>query len=97
MRFSSEDSVRLAAVDALKLRRDKDYTATLAQGLRYPLPAVARRAADAVVRLERADLVPQLVDLLAQPDPRLPVTELVGNKKVPVVRLLRCVRASCPL
>jgi hypothetical protein len=86
--FSAEDEVRQAAVDALKVRRERDYTDVLLNGLRYPWPAVARRAADALVKLERADLVPQLVDLLDEPDPRAPAVREVGTKKVPVVREL---------
>jgi len=86
--FSAEDEVRLPALEALKLRRERDYTALLIQGFRYPLPAVARHAAEAAVRLERADLVPQLVDLLEKGDPRLPAVQAVGNKKLPVVREL---------
>jgi hypothetical protein len=86
--FSAEDEVRAAALDALKVRRERDYTAILIQGLRYPLPAVARRASEALVKLERTDLVAQLVDLLDEPDPRAPVFKEVNNKRVPVVREL---------
>jgi hypothetical protein len=84
--FSAEDEVRKAAVDALKLRRERDYTDILVQGLRYPLPAVARRAGEAVVKLERNDLLPKLVDLLEEPDPRAPTVKEVNDKRVPVVR-----------
>jgi hypothetical protein len=84
--FSAEDEVRKAAVDALKLRRERDYTDILVQGLHYPLPAVARRAGEAVVRLERNDLLPKLVDLLEEPDPRTPTVKEVNDKRVPVVR-----------
>jgi hypothetical protein len=86
--FSSEDGVREAAVDALKVRRERDYTDVLVKGLSYPWPAVARRAADAVVKLERHDLLPQLVSVLEEPDPRAPRIEEVERKKVPVVREL---------
>jgi hypothetical protein len=86
--FSNEDEVRLAAVDALKVRRERDYTEVLVRGLRYPWPAVARRAADAAVRLERADLVAELVALLEEPDPRAPAVKEVNGKPVSVVREL---------
>jgi len=86
--FSSEDEVRASALDALKVRRERDYTAILLQGLRYPLPVVARRASEAMVKLERTDLVAQLVDLLDEPDPRAPVVKEVNNKRMPVVREL---------
>ena len=83
--FSAEDEVRVAAIHALKLRREKDYAPTLVQGFRYPLPEVAKCAADALIRLECTAAVPQLVDLLDEPDPRLPVTKEVEGKKVAVV------------
>jgi hypothetical protein len=86
--FSTEDEVRGAAVEALKVRRERDYTDVLLRALRYPWPAVARRAGDAVVKLERSDLLPQLVDMLDEPDPRLPVIQEIDKKKVPVVHEL---------
>jgi hypothetical protein len=86
--FSPEDEVRLAAIDSLKVRREKDYTDIILRGLRYPWPAVAKRAADAVARLGRTDLVPELVAVLEEGDPRLPATKDVDGKKVAVVREL---------
>jgi hypothetical protein len=71
--FSEEKDVRDAALRALKLRCERDYTEMLTEGLRYPWPPVAERAADAIIKLERKDLIPTLVGLLAQPDPRRPV------------------------
>ena len=90
--FSAEEEVRLPAIAALQLRRERDYTPILMQGLRYPLPAVARRAAEALVRLDRADVVPQLVALLDEPDPRLPVAEEIKGAKVKVVTELTRVK-----
>jgi len=86
--FSAEDEVRQTAVEALKVRRERDYTEVLLAGLRYPLPAVAKRAGDALVRLERTDLLARLVEVLDEPDPRLPVVQEVDGKKVPAVREL---------
>jgi hypothetical protein len=86
--FAGEEDVRGAALEALKIRREKDYTDILLQGLRYPWPPVAKRASEAVVKLERSDLVPQLIDLLDEPDARAPVLQEVNKKKVPVVREL---------
>src|SRR5262249_15392687 len=86
--FSAEEEVRRAAVDALQVRRERDYTAILLEGFRYPLPAVARRAAEALIKLERKAVLPQLVPLLDEPDPRAPTVQEVNGKKVPVVREL---------
>jgi hypothetical protein len=86
--FSAEEEVRRAAVDALQVRRERDYTAILLEGFRYPLSAVARRAADALVKLDRKDLIPQLVAMLDEPDPRAPTVGEVDGKKVPMVREL---------
>src|SRR5262249_36535291 len=73
--FAADESVRAAAIEGLSVRRERDYTAVLAEGLRYPWPAAARNAADAIVALGRKDLAPQLVALLDAPDPRGPRTE----------------------
>jgi hypothetical protein len=84
--FSPEEEVRAAAIEGLKLRRERDYTDILLQGFRYPLPAVSKRAAEALVKLERNDLIPNLVEVLERPDPRLPVTEKRDGKEVTFVR-----------
>lgn len=70
--FSPEADIRTVAVEALKVRRERDYTPILLSGFHYPLPAVARRAAEALVKLDRQDLAGDLVAVLEQPDPRLP-------------------------
>jgi hypothetical protein len=84
--FSPEEEVRNAAIEGLKVRRERDYTEVLVQGFNYPLPAVAKRAADALVKLERKDVVENLVQVLEKSDPRLPVTEKRDGKDVTVVR-----------
>jgi hypothetical protein len=86
--YSPEEDVRRHAIDALKVRRERDYTDVLLTGLRYPWPAVARRAAEAAIKLERNDLLPQLVAILDEPDPRTPVVKEIDGKNVPVTREL---------
>jgi hypothetical protein len=86
--FSEEDEVRQAAVAALAVRRERDYTDILLKSLRYPWPPVAQRGAEALAKLERTDLVPQLVDLLDEPDPRAPVAKDSGGRRVQEVREL---------
>jgi hypothetical protein len=70
--FSPEDEVRSAAIESIKPRREKDYTEILMSGFTYPLPAVSKRAAEALVKLERKDVLESLVQVLEAPDPRLP-------------------------
>ncbi len=101
--FSKERQVRAAACNALKVRRDRDYTQILLKGLHYPWPAVAKHAAQAMVKLDRQDLIPQLVSLIEEPDPRLPVLTKVGAKSAPVVKelvrinhLRNCVMCHAP-
>lgn len=84
--FSRDEDARKAAIEALKVRRERDYTEILVNGLRYPWPVVARRAALAIAKMERKDLLPQLIDVLEQPDPRAPVTREIKGKSIPVVR-----------
>ncbi len=84
--YSAEGDIRSAALTALKVRREKDYTDVLVSGLRYPWPAVAKRAAEAIARLERTDLVPELLNVLDATDPRLPVVKDEDGKKVAAVR-----------
>jgi hypothetical protein len=84
--YATEDDVRSAAIDALKVRREKDYTDLLLAGLKYPLPVVAKRAAEAIARLDRADLLPELVAVLDTPDPRAPTTKRANGQKAAVVR-----------
>src|ERR1022692_2933988 len=84
--FSPEESVRSAAIDGLKTRREKDYTDVLMEGFRYPLPVVSKRVAEALVKLEQKDVVAKLIEVLESPDPRLPVTEKRDGKDVTFVR-----------
>jgi hypothetical protein len=86
--FSAEDDVRQAAIESLKVRREKDYTDMLVKGLRYPWPAVAKNSADAIAKMGRNDLIPELIGILESPDPRMPVTKADGRHKSGVVREL---------
>jgi hypothetical protein len=86
--FSAEDEVRAAAIEGLKLRREKDYADVLLAGFQYPLAPVAKRAAEAIVKLDRKDLIANLVDVLDQSDPRLPAKKTVEGKEVAVVHEL---------
>lgn len=86
--FAVETEVRTAAIDAMRTRDVEDYTAIILSGLHYPWPAVAQRAADALAKLDRTDLVHQLIEILDEPDPRAPVIVEKHGKKSFVVREL---------
>ena len=86
--FTPEEDVREAALEALKVRREKDYTDVLVNGLSYPWAPVAKRSAEAIAQLGRSDLLPELVAVLDLPDARMPAMKDVGGKQVAVVREL---------
>ena len=74
-----------------KVRREKDYTDILVQGLSYPWPAVAGRGQELVRRDRedgRPDLIPNLITMLESPDPRLPIMKANAEHKIEVVREL---------
>jgi hypothetical protein len=84
--YSPEAEVRKVAIEGLSVRREKDYTDTLLKGFVYPWPGAARHAAEALVQLKRHDLLPDLVNVLDQPDPRLPVARKDKDSETFVVR-----------
>ena len=86
--YDPEPEVRTKAVHALADRPANEYSELLLEAFRYPWAPVAERAADAIVVLKRIDLLPQLIDLLDEPDPCAPFEQDVQGKKVPVVREL---------
>jgi hypothetical protein len=84
--FSFEKEVRQAAVAALKKRSKDNYSNILLEGLRYPWPAVASNASEAIAQLELKSLAPRLVELLDEPDPRAPIEAVVNGKKTLALR-----------
>lgn len=70
--FSADDKARAVALKVLGTRREKDYDDLIRQALRYPYLPVAKRATEALVKLDRADWLPELIDFLEEPDPRMP-------------------------
>jgi hypothetical protein len=67
--FDLSQDVREAAVLALRDRPAEDYRSILLQGFRYPWAPAADHAADAIVTLEDRASIPELLDILRQPDP----------------------------
>jgi hypothetical protein len=79
--YSRSSKARKQAIEALSVRRERDYTPVLLEALKYPWPAVAANAAEAITKLERKDLMPRLVDMLEGADPRGPREEGDGEEK----------------
>lgn len=73
--------VRQAAVAALKRRPAEEYQHLLLEGYTYPWPAVADHAAEALSTLDAKDMVPQLVGLLDQVGPSVPVLNKATGKR----------------
>jgi hypothetical protein len=84
--FDAAGDVRFAALKALQARPAAEYTDILLHGMRYPIPAVARRTAQAIITLKRTDLLPQLAEILGEPSPADPARAIVDGVAVHVVR-----------
>jgi hypothetical protein len=67
--------VRQAAVAALQKRPAEQYLPILLSALRHPWTPVADHAALALTALKPKGALPQLVDLLDQPNPSVPVLD----------------------
>src|SRR5262245_37756118 len=70
--FDLSSEVRQAAIYALRDRPPAEGRQVLVNAIRYPWPAVADHAAEALVALEDRDAAPLLVAQLSKPDPAAP-------------------------
>jgi len=87
--YDVSPQVREAAVAALRRRPLAQYRAVLLDGFRYPWPAVAEHAAEALVALADREALPALEKLLTEPDPRLPVVQQGTTRAPQVAELVR--------
>ncbi|MBI1918405.1 MAG: HEAT repeat domain-containing protein, partial [Planctomycetes bacterium] len=81
--FDLDAEVRRSAVDALKDRPAGDCRPLFLRALRYPWAPAADHAAEALVALDDKAAVAELIVLLKQPDPTLPV---VLNRRYALLR-----------
>lgn len=86
--FDLDWGVRKEALAALSKRPAADYSPVLVEALRYPWVPAAQRAAEAIAALKLKELVPELIDLLDEPDPGEPFLAEVNGVETPVVREL---------
>jgi hypothetical protein len=89
--FDSDGDTRVAAIKAIKEEHKEqaaEVTEVLMHGIRYPLAIVAKRTAQAMIALDRKDLMPELVKVLGEPAPGDPiVSEHNGSVVREVVRI----------
>ena len=83
--FDLDADVRLAALVALNNRPVAEYESSLIAGLRYPWPAIADHAAEALVILNLKNTVPKLMTLLDTRDLGEPYPVSMGQTKRAVV------------
>jgi hypothetical protein len=95
--------VRQAALDALRTRSAEDYRPILLAGLRYPFPAIAEQAAEAVVALDDKESIPALVKMLDLPTATMPAptgasqqSKLVVREMVKINHLSNCALCHQP-
>jgi HEAT repeat protein len=85
--YDLSPEVRTAAIDALRQRPAGEFRRTLVEALRYPWPASADNAADALISLGDRDAAPLLVALLDKPDPATPYATKAGASVHELVRV----------
>jgi hypothetical protein len=97
--FDLSPEVRQAAIDALRQRPAGEARRTLVNALRYPWPAAADHAAEALAAMGDRDAAPLLVALLDQPDPAAPYATKSGasvNELVRVNHVQNCLLCHVP-
>ena len=93
-KYDVDADVRIAATDALRTYPPEMSREELLEGFSYPWPDAARHAAEAIVRLNDTESIPQLVSLLERPDPRAPKVlsngQIVRSELVAINHLRNC-------
>ena len=92
--------IRQAATNALSDYSFENFRGQLLDGLKYPWHVAAQHSAEALVRLDDQDAVPELVEMLKLADPRLPkkVDEdrYVQRELVAVNHMRNCMLCHAP-
>ena len=87
--FDLSPEVREKAVEALESRPTKEFQQVLLDAMRWPWAPAADRAAETIVALQLKGAVPDLVQLLQEPNPRIPFTNESKTKKGGASYLIR--------
>ena len=92
--------IRDSAAKALSKYSPDRFRDQLLAGLKYPWHVVAQHSAEALVRVDDQDAVPELVEMLKLPDPRLPVkvdeNKYVQRQLVSVNHMRNCLLCHAP-
>jgi hypothetical protein len=98
--FDLSPDIREKAVQFLATRPAQEYQGFLVEGLRYPWPAAADHAAEALTALKLTAVIPDLVPLLKEPPPTWPVKksdkEYTVTEVVRINHLCNCVLCHAP-
>jgi cell division protein FtsN len=98
--FDLSPEVREKAVQALAKRPARQYQELLVQGLRYPWSPAAVHASEAITALRLNQVTPDLVNMLKEPEPSLPVkkneNEYTRTELVRINHLSNCVMCHAP-
>jgi len=98
-KFDLEPEVRIAATAALADMDPDDVRDLLLEGLKYPWHVVAEHSAEALVRLDDQEAVPQLIEMLDLPHPHLPFQDndiLVQHELVGINHMRNCLLCHSP-
>ena len=99
-KYDFAPEIRDSATRALGEYPFEKFRDQLLDGLKYPWHVVAQHSAEALVRLDDQDAVPELVEMLKLPHPRLPVkvdeNEYVQRELVGVNHMRNCMLCHAP-
>ena len=98
-KFDLVPKVRIAATDALADVEPKEYRADLLEGLKYPWHVVAEHSAEALVRLDDQEAIPELIEMLDLPHPHFPIEidgQLVQRELVCINHMRNCLLCHAP-
>ena len=98
-KFDLEPEIRIAATDALAGIEPTKYRKHLLEGFKYPWHVVAEHSAEALVRLDDQDAVPELIGMLDLPHPQFPTRingQLAQRELVGINHMRNCLMCHAP-
>jgi hypothetical protein len=87
--FDADAEVRQAAVKSLVRQPADKVGKQLMEAYRYPWHIIAERATEAIIELDRVDLLPALVAVLDEPDPTAPFYTTAEKKQLAVREVVK--------